>query len=470
MKENKFDKQKLLSTVVTVILIIFFIGGFGIGLDRVRSMEGTFPPNDIKEGLTEAPETVEEAIEFLSDVLDKAGRANVKIDYSDSFSVDSDSIETDGSEQFRSSLLFAKDKFVDYISSVEDTEDKVTSVDFSAGIKERMRLMRIPSLDSSVVKEVTCNYIYYSCPSCGETSDEPLSSCEPCGSEREYFKKYRNEYEITLVLDSNLNATDVDLFNDAFIPRTNTEAYALTKDVISDIAEITKTDITYNDFRIFFKVNRLTDEITFLRFEKGMDINADVSFMGEYSEVGNKNISFLLKEKNDYSFTWPSLTLNNEELVIEPGDSDNLLATLTCEDPLAMTVTWTSSDESVATVDSAGYISTTKNTGEVEITATFTYLGKTYSDSCKVLVRVPVESMKMSAKSLKLAVGEEATLSTKVSPAKATVQTVTWYSEDESIAAVDENGVVTAKAAGVAVVYALSDDGYYRSTCEVTVE
>ena len=57
MAERKFDKQKLFSAAVIVILLIFFVGGFWIGLDRVRSMEGTFPPNDIKEGLSAAPET-----------------------------------------------------------------------------------------------------------------------------------------------------------------------------------------------------------------------------------------------------------------------------------------------------------------------------------------------------------------------------------------------------------------------------
>ena len=66
--------------------------------------------------------------------------------------------------------------------------------------------------------------------------------------------------------------------------------------------------------------------------------------------------------------------------------------------------------------------------------------------------------------------GETFTLSTKVSPGKATIQTVKWYSENEAIATVDENGVVTAIGKGEVIVYALSDDGYYRSTCEVTVE
>ncbi|MBR2414732.1 MAG: hypothetical protein IKB13_09545, partial [Clostridia bacterium] len=72
MKEKKFDKSKLLTAVVVCILIFFFVGGFMLGLDRISAMEGTFPPNDITEGLSPAPETAEEAVAYLSAVLDKA--------------------------------------------------------------------------------------------------------------------------------------------------------------------------------------------------------------------------------------------------------------------------------------------------------------------------------------------------------------------------------------------------------------
>ena len=177
-----------------------------------------------------------------------------------------------------------------------------------------------------------------------------------------------------------------------------------------------------------------------------------------------------MNEYKNFSFTWPALTLNKELVEIEPKSTDNLLATLTCEDPLAMTVTWVSSDDSVATVDADGYIGTTAKTGEAVITASYEYLGKTYSDTCLVKVKTPVESMKMSKKNISLEIGETFELSTKISPKKATIQTVKWYSENEAVAVVDENGVVSAVGEGTVIVYALSDDGYFRSTCEVTVE
>ncbi len=466
MKEKKFDKQKLLTTAVTVILLFFFVGGFMIGLDRVQSMEGTFPPNEIKEGISEAPADAEDAERYLEKVIEKALKNNPSLSYDDYFSIDSGSLVTDGSEAFNSTLLFALDSFEGHISSVEENSSLLTNVDYGENISS---LLRVPSFEYMKAMDFNCSYIYYSCPSCGETSDEPLTECVLCGSLREYFIKYRDEYEIELVLAEAPGAMGQGI-DENFSLRTEKEISALTSQVFDDTLIINDTNVKYNKFKIIYKVNRLTDEITSLRYIKEMSVTSDVTFTGKFQQLGEKKISFNITETDNFSFTWPSLSLNEEILVIEPKKSDNLLATLTCVDPLSMTVNWTSSDESVATVDSEGYIHTTKNTGETVITATFDFLGKTYSDSCTVYVRVPVESMKMMKRDVTLAKGEQVTLKTKVSPSSATLQTVKWYSEDESIATVDENGVVTAVAQGEVIVYALSDDGYFRSTCEVTVE
>ena len=466
MAEKKFDKQKLFSVAVTAILIFFFIGGFWLGLDRVRSMEGTFPPNDIKEGISDAPETADEAIAYLNKVIDKALAEKPALSSDDNFSVNSDSIMTDGSDTFRATLLFAKDGFRNYISSVEDTQGKLTAVSFGEDISA---LLRVPASDGARVTEFKCSYIYYQCPSCGLTNNEQLPSCEPCGSNREYYIKYRPEYEIELSFAPDMMEAAPDAFNANFPQRTEEQIDALTSGALADVLSIDSREYSYNSFKIYFKVNRLTDEIVYLSFIKGIDVTADVTFIGKYEALGTASVGFSMNENMNYGFTWPGLSLNKEIVEIEPKGTDNLLATLTCENPLDMTVTWSSSDESIATVDADGYIGTTAKTGEAVITATFEYLGKTYSDTCTVIVKTPVESMKMSKKNVELAVGESFTLSTKISPKKATIQTVKWYSEDESIATVDANGVVTAIGEGTVIVYALSDDGYYRSTCEVTV-
>ncbi len=463
MADKKLDKQKLLSVGVTVILIFFFVGGFWIGLDRVSSMEGTFPPNDIKEGISPAPETVEEVWSFYNKAIEKAAKSPAMI--STGVSYDIGNLETDGSSQFKETVLFAKDNVEDHFS---DATKKAEGSAFGYETEKNLGLIDVE--DIANIKDAKCSYIYYSCPSCGLTNDEQLSECDPCGSTREYFKKYRDEYEIEFVIDGALEETAPELFEKLFAPE---ETEAVVKSINTAVDEkfsLENTEITYKDLHIVFKVNRLTDELTSVRYYKNMAVATDVSFASEYEMLGVKKLSFDFTECESYSLTWPALTLNEEKLEIEPKKTDNLLATLTCEDPLAMTVSWSSSDESIAAVDADGYISTTAKTGEAVITATYEYLGETYSDSCTVFVKVPVESMKMSKKNVELGVGETFTLSTKVSPKKATVQTVKWYSENEAVATVDENGVVTAVAQGEVIVYALSDDGYYRSTCEVTVE
>lgn len=468
MADKKFDKQKLLTVVVVAVLIFFFVGGFTIGLDRVRSMEGTFPPNDIKEGISPAPESPAEAADYLEAVLDKAVKSNPAMSYDAYFSIDSDSLTTDGSDEFNATLLFALDNFEDHLSVVEEQDDIAASVNFGDNITS---LLKVFDKEVRKPEEFKCSYIYYSCPSCGETSDEQLSSCDLCGSQRAYFKKYRNEYEIELILNKDAApGAEFDDNAENFIPRTAAEIDALTDSVLKDCLNLNNREIVYNRFKVYFTVNRLTDEITSLRYIKEMTVNADVTFTGEYEMLGKKTVSFNISETDRYDFTWPSISLNEEKLVIEPKNSDNLLATLTCDNPLEMSVSWSSSDNTVATVDNEGYIYATDNTGETVITATFEYLGNTYSDSCVVYVRVPVESMKMNIKSADLSIGEAVQLEAKVSPSDATVKSVTWYSENENVANVDENGRVTAIGKGTVIVYAISDDGYYRSTCEVTVE
>lgn len=466
MKNIRFDKQKILTTAVTVLLVFFFAGGFLIGLDRVSSMEGTLVPNDIVEGISPAPASVEEAVGLLDKVVYKALESDASVDFRRSFSFDDNSLVTDGSESFRTSLMFAKDNFISHITSAETSDTEIDHVGFDGDVGT---LLRVPSFDNIEVSDFSCNYIYYRCPSCGENSDILKDSCELCGSERAYYKKYKNEYEIVLYFSEDISEVYPDAFEHNFTPRSEDAIKMLTADVIKDSIEINKTEISYNGFRIVYKVNRLTDELTYLSYIKDFSVDSEVSFIGEFAEIGQKSISFAMTENNYFNLTWPSIELNENSIVIEPGKSDNLLATLVCENPLDMVVTWTSDNEDIATVDDEGYIYTTKNTGDATITATYEYLGKTYSDSCIVHVRIPVESMKISDKKLQLRIGETATLETKVSPSKATVKSVTWYSEDESIATVDADGVVTPVSVGNVIIYALSDDGYYRSTCEVSV-
>lgn len=82
-----------------------------------------------------------------------------------------------------------------------------------------------------------------------------------------------------------------------------------------------------------------------------------------------------------------------------------------------------------------------------------------------------VTSIRLSRSSLLLYIGNEITISViSVLPGDANDKTYTWSSSDNSIAAVDQNGKITAKASGNAVIKATANDGSgVFASCAVVV-
>ncbi|MBQ3704122.1 MAG: Ig domain-containing protein [Oscillospiraceae bacterium] len=80
---------------------------------------------------------------------------------------------------------------------------------------------------------------------------------------------------------------------------------------------------------------------------------------------------------------------------------------------------------------------------------------------------VPVTGITLSNEALELEVGVTAILTATVEPDNATEPAVTWISSDETVATVNENGVVTAIAEGEAVITATADG--VSAVCTVTV-
>ena len=83
--------------------------------------------------------------------------------------------------------------------------------------------------------------------------------------------------------------------------------------------------------------------------------------------------------------------------------------------------------------------------------------------------KIDVESISLSPAKMDLDVGETETLTSTISPVDASYQTVTWKSNAPSVATVDQNGTVTAKGVGEAVITATAQDGGKTATCTVTV-
>lgn len=81
---------------------------------------------------------------------------------------------------------------------------------------------------------------------------------------------------------------------------------------------------------------------------------------------------------------------------------------------------------------------------------------------------VSVDSVSLDQETLTLTEGDTATLTATVSPEDATNKNVTWTSDNEEVAKV-ENGTVTAVAVGTANITVTTEDGGHTATCAVTV-
>lgn len=152
---------------------------------------------------------------------------------------------------------------------------------------------------------------------------------------------------------------------------------------------------------------------------------------------------------------------------MDKGTTQQLKAKVSPDDK-ASQVVWSSSNESVLTVDANGLV-TAVGDGDATITATVDGVSATTDAITVTTPVVKVSGVKLSASNLKLAVGgEPSTLTAAVEPDNATNKNLSWSSSDPTVATVAD-GVVTPVKAGVATITVTTEDGEHSATCKVTV-
>lgn len=167
------------------------------------------------------------------------------------------------------------------------------------------------------------------------------------------------------------------------------------------------------------------------------------------------------------------VTLDSDDITLTSGDSETLTATVTPSYATDTNVTWESSDPGIASVDATGKTTadiTGVTPGKATITVT-TEDGKFTAD-CAVTVKpdtIPVTGVTLDRSTLSLKPGGTGRLTATVQPTDATTQTVTWKSDRNDIATVDDDGNVTAAAVGTCNITVTTTDGGFTATCAVTV-
>ena len=159
-----------------------------------------------------------------------------------------------------------------------------------------------------------------------------------------------------------------------------------------------------------------------------------------------------------------SITLDQSELTIKVGKKATLTPTIEPADATNKNVTWSSSDEAVATV-SDGVVTGVK-VGTAEITAK-TVNGLTAKATVTV-EEIPVTNITLPTKEASMTIGGTMDLKPTIEPADATNTHISWSSSNPDVATVDANGRVTAKGAGTATITGTAASGV-KVTLVVTV-
>ena len=161
------------------------------------------------------------------------------------------------------------------------------------------------------------------------------------------------------------------------------------------------------------------------------------------------------------------VSLDRYTLTLYAGEeAEQLTATLKPEGT-EVTIRWTSSNQTAATVSQDGKI-TPLSAGVTVVTAA----AGDYRASCIVTVqpeRVRVTGIRFEETTHTLMMGSTVTLQPIIAPDDATVKNLTWVSSDEQTATVSRTGIVTALSVGETTITATTVDGGYSAEIKIIV-
>lgn len=184
------------------------------------------------------------------------------------------------------------------------------------------------------------------------------------------------------------------------------------------------------------------------------------NYMYDYA-MGETTVIYLINVVDLKSISIPST------LSLPLGDTYTFFPVFT-DAGATTTLTWQSSNTSVATINEEGTLTTT-GIGKTTVTCT---AHNGVSAQCEVTVNpVLVEKIALSETEAELTVGEKLQLKETIAPENATDKSVTWSSTNEAVALVNESGLVTAVGSGTCQIKATANDGSGKTaSCLVTVE
>lgn len=162
-----------------------------------------------------------------------------------------------------------------------------------------------------------------------------------------------------------------------------------------------------------------------------------------------------------------SINISNNDITLKVGSTMSVVATVLPSDA-NQSLSWTSSNSRVATVDSNGLITAISP-------GTATIVAKTVNDltaNIKVTVgdySIKLKSITVNTNYLVMPLGKSMQLSIIYNPKDASNKTVTWESSNSKVITVNSSGYIKAVGPGTAIIKATSADGGYTDTATIEV-
>lgn len=176
----------------------------------------------------------------------------------------------------------------------------------------------------------------------------------------------------------------------------------------------------------------------------------------ETKDIGS-NISSTLEATEDIGSNAPStieateIDMGDYQDIMEVGEKQLLIITVLPVDTTDQTVTYKSSNETVATINGMGRI-TALLAGATQITVSCGEVQNSFQLEVKQPSNIVATEIDLGDYQKEMVVGERQLISATVLPAEATDQQLTYLSDNENIAKVNDMGRITAVSAGTAKI------------------
>ncbi len=252
---------------------------------------------------------------------------------------------------------------------------------------------------------------------------------------------------------------------------------------LNESVDITYT-LTGTDAEQFYENIKTNPDVAKFTWTSSAPSVIDVDSNGKATAlaVGNATISLNININNNLIFLDASIDLEAhtsvvsvEDVTLAPasttlatGETVQLVATITPADATNTDVTWSTTDEEIASVSTTGLVTAGTKSGTATITVETVDGNKTAT--AEIIVNNAVQGISLNKNTLSLTAGKTEQLVATITPEYATNKSVTWSSSKPTVADVDQDGNVTAKdKAGTAVITVTTADGNFSAECTVTV-